>query len=494
MLYTKSTELTGIKDSALSRNQVKLVANLQSCTVQVIPLAVNPSGVNGFSLKRHTEYTLHHKDRLELLLDQYVYEIIFDPAPKLTENQSKRICTDAETKEPINKQQKCDKKLEKCVSGWEEIDNKKLFIFTAEGVTPSPKIAGFDLDGTIILTKSGARFPKDAEDWRFAFAEVRGKLKSLHDDNYKVVIFTNQAGIGLGKLKLSEFKVKVEKILSALDIPVQVFVSTGKGVYRKPAPGMWDSLCKEKNGNVSVNVSESFYCGDAAGRDKNWAPKMKKDHSIGDRLFALNLGIKFQTPEEYFLGARKVTFTMPVFDPTDIQHQGLLIPESSSITSDKQEVIVFVGSPGSGKSHVCKTLLVPEGYVHVNRDQLGSWQKCVTAMETAMVNKQSVAIDNTNPDKESRKRYIDVASKHGVPCRCFVMTTSIQHAKHNNIFREIIDKNHQAINEIIINSYKNKLTEPQAEEGFEAIVKVNCLPKFDNPEHDRLYHMYLLEK
>lgn len=75
-------------------------------------------------------------------------------------------------------------------------------------------------------------------------------------------------------------------------------------------------------------------------------------------------------------------------------------------------------------------------------------------MEAALVKKQSVVIDNTNPDKESRKRYIDVAKKHGLPCRCFIMTTTIQHAKHNNLFREITDKNHQAINDIIINSYK----------------------------------------
>lgn len=68
---------------------------------------------------------------------------------------------------------------------------------------------------------------------------------------------------------------------------------------------------------------------------------MKKDHSIGDRLFALNIGIKFQTPEECFLGARKVAFTMPVFDPRNIPQQTLLVPNTSKISSDKQEVIQY---------------------------------------------------------------------------------------------------------------------------------------------------------
>ena len=104
------------------------------------------------------------------------------------------------------------------------------------------QIAAYDLDGTIISTKSGARFAKDQEDWKFAFPEVPKKLLELHKNDYKIVFFTNQAGIGLGKVKISDFRTKVEKIVKQLNVPIQVFVSTGKGVYRKPAPGMWDAL------------------------------------------------------------------------------------------------------------------------------------------------------------------------------------------------------------------------------------------------------------
>lgn len=54
--------------------------------------------------------------------------------------------------------------------------------------------------------------------------------------------------------------------------------------------GMWDMLVKEKNDGVEIDVDKSFYVGDAAGREKNWAPKKNKDHSAADRLFAMNIG------------------------------------------------------------------------------------------------------------------------------------------------------------------------------------------------------------
>lgn len=33
------------------------------------------------------------------------------------------------------------------------------------------QIAGFDMDGTIIGTKSGKTFPQDSDDWRYVFSE-----------------------------------------------------------------------------------------------------------------------------------------------------------------------------------------------------------------------------------------------------------------------------------------------------------------------------------
>lgn len=90
----------------------------------------------------------------------------------------------------------------------------------------------------------------------------------------------------------------------------------------------------------------------------------------------------------------------------------------------------MVGCPASGKSHFAKKYL--SHYEYVNRDRLGSWQKCVSMMEKHLIEKNSVVVDNTNPDAAARQRYLEVAKKHKVPVRCFVMSTSAEHAKHNN--------------------------------------------------------------
>lgn len=377
-------------------------------------------------------------------------------------------------------------------SSWQLIGN--LMLYTAAGVKGSDKIAGFDIDGCIITTKSGKVFPTAPDDWRILYPEIQPRLASLLKKGYKVVFFTNQMGIAKGKLRPEVFKSKVEDILSTLQLPVQVFVASGPGIYRKPVMGMWNHLCEKANDDVPVDKTQSLYVGDAAGRPENWAPgKKKKDFSRSDRLFALNIGLQFHTPEEFFLGWKSAPYSLPEFDPRKLDSGARLYdPPSASLTSNQTEVVVAVGFPASGKSTFFHTHVIPKGYVYVNRDTLGSWQNCVAACERALKEGRSVAVDNTNPDPESRKRYLDVAKAAGVSCRCFQFSASLDQAKHNNRFREMApsETKHAKVNDMVFHSYKKHFVAPSLAEGFSEIVHIHFVPKFKDSQAETLFRQF----
>ena len=108
-----------------------------------------------------------------------------------------------------------------------------------------------------------------------------------------------------------------------------------------------------------------------------------------------------------------------------------------------------------------------------------------------------MVIDNTHVDKEARSKFVSVAKQQGgLPVRCFVMNATFEQANHNNIYREIIDTKggHVKIGAPLLHNFKNKYQPPTLDEGFEEIVHVNFVPRFETEEHRAIYSMYLVEK
>jgi len=188
------------------------------------------------------------------------------------------------------------------------------------------KIAGFDLDSTLIETKSGMKFARGVDDWQWwsstDTSNVLTKLKQTVDEGYLVVIFTNQGGVLADKTKKSyvNFTTKLSKIVDTIKLLVEqpceilVFAATmkpkGKKVhiseasaklhdlYRKPQVGMWNELTTFlTKGDLKLDLDNSFYVGDAAGR--------KNDFLDSDKEFASNIGLQFYTPEQFFEGAEE---------------------------------------------------------------------------------------------------------------------------------------------------------------------------------------------
>ena len=146
---------------------------------------------------------------------------------------------------------------------------------------------------------------------------------------------------------------------------------------------------------------KSFYIGDAAGREKT--DKRKKDFATSDRNLAANIGIAFQTPEEFFLRAETEPYEH-VFEPVEFLAAQEINVTTTSTTEPafskkhSQELIIFCGSPGAGKSTWYWTHLQPLGFARVNQDTLKSRDKCLKVARDYLAEGDSVAVDNTNAD------------------------------------------------------------------------------------------------
>ncbi|KAF8418544.1 putative DNA 3'-phosphatase Tpp1 [Tirmania nivea] len=327
------------------------------------------------------------------------------------------------------------------------------------------KIAAFDLDSTLIKTCSGKVFAKSESDWTWWDPVVPTRLKELHSEG--------QGGIKLDKpgSKLDIFKLKVAAMLSALDIPLALYGATENDKYRKPRSGMWDEMVDDYDTDIhGVNKEESFLVGDAAGRDG--------DFSASDRYFAFNVGIKFHTPEEYFLG-HKPKPVKDVFNPLEVAAP--TTPTSAMSTKFRKindlELVVLVGSPGAGKSTFVKRYLAPLGYERVNQDILKTREKCLKAAAEFLGVKKSVVVDATNPDIDTRKRWIELGKKFTIPIRCVYLTAPPHICQHNDAVRafggDIVNpENRKILPRLAFTGYASRFKEPTLNEGFLDITEV----------------------
>ena len=117
-------------------------------------------------------------------------------------------------------------------------------------------------------------------------------LAALISISYLIVIISNQAGLALKsdtkapkahQSRVIAFKGKVNAIFGQLDIPISIYAATERDVYRKPRTGMWKELLEDYDLNTpdSIDLSDSFYVGDAGGRLAGMG--LAKDFSSSDR-------------------------------------------------------------------------------------------------------------------------------------------------------------------------------------------------------------------
>lgn len=354
------------------------------------------------------------------------------------------------------------------------------------------RIAAFDMDDTLCVRPRGNS--KDDE-WKLVDESVIGKITELINSDYIIVVFSNQSSMKSKKFNINKWKKNTIDLFNKLtsmvedDTPMYFafYFSKTYDMYRKPNIGLWelfkDDLVRTYNlENLRISQN-SFYCGDAGGRIKNSIFKKQNhsgsakrgDFSDTDRKFALNIHLPYYTPEELFLGNEPMEYELSGFNAKEfIKSAESTEVEPYVFVPRKKELIIMVGTPGSGKSEFVRKYILPHNYVYINNDTCPSRDKCMAQAKAAMKKNKSVVIDNTNVDMESRRPYIDIALEYNyTKIRAIIMKTDPDLSTHLNIVRHIYsDGKISQINPIALRGIRKRYLKPEKYEHFDKIETV----------------------
>ncbi len=141
-----------------------------------------------------------------------------------------------------------------------------------------------DLDGTVIVTKSGKTFAENKDDWKFN-RNIIERIGEYVDKGYFIMIVSNQGGIESGLVLLNDFRYKIRQIKNEIiantgcpfsRIADRFCLSNSKDdFYRKPNPGMGYDLAM----SYILDLSQSLMVGDASGKVRSKAIVYKDETS-----------------------------------------------------------------------------------------------------------------------------------------------------------------------------------------------------------------------
>jgi len=224
----------------------------------------------------------------------------------------------------------------------------------------------FDLDNTIIKTKSGKVFPTNSNDWTWQYDSVPSIINKLYDKSI-IGIITNQKGLR-SKLLIDNFITKINNILTKLNVHF-IFISIKDDKYRKPIPESWNYI-KNNYLNFNIDKHKIYFIGDALGR--------KNDHSDTDLKFAINSIFKIKTPEKIFnynqICDNNASITYPNILYYSIKKQDKIIQNLFNIINNYPKIIVFlIGFPASGKTFIRNTIINKfNKFKYINNDDVAN--------------------------------------------------------------------------------------------------------------------------
>lgn len=127
-------------------------------------------------------------------------------------------------------------------------------------------------------------------------------------------------------------------------------------------------------------------------------------------------------------------------------------------------LVIMMGIQGSGKSTFYHQFLAKD-FVRVNLDTLKTRHQENLLIEDCIKAEKSFAVDNTNPTKEDRARYIPLAKTAGYKIIGYFLESKLKECIERNNLRQGKEK----IPTNAIASTSNKLQMPSYDEGFDEL-------------------------
>lgn len=127
------------------------------------------------------------------------------------------------------------------------------------------------------------------------------------------------------------------------------------------------------------------------------------------------------------------------------------------------KAILFIGIQASGKTTFFKQQLETDGFVHISMDLIGNRNKEKQLVQDCISAGKDFVIDNTNPTKSERRRYLDLLDGKGYEVAGYFFQSRVQDCIRRNQERG------ETVPPKAIAATSNRLETPSYAEGFDSI-------------------------
>jgi predicted kinase len=149
------------------------------------------------------------------------------------------------------------------------------------------------------------------------------------------------------------------------------------------------------------------------------------------------------------------------------------------------DIVIVMGMPAAGKSTLARSL-VADGYRRLNRDEAGGTLRSLLPVlgRTIETGATRIVLDNTYASRKARAEVIRAATAHGLPVRCMWLSTSLEDAQTNAVWRivsrygrlpsddELVELRRSDVAAFLPGAqfkYRRELEPPDVSEGFSRV-------------------------